>query len=284
MLKNRLLFGILMTVFFIAVVIFDGWIDNSLSISVADDKRIQGTLFCILVALIAIPANLELSGLAATKNLKCFIPVTIPASIILATCWYWTRLFSIQPELFILLIFTFTLMGIFLYQYLKFQINQVLANCGISCLTVMYLGLLSSFAVAIRLQMGLWYLLMFVFVVKSADIGAYATGTLFGRHKFSPKISPGKTWEGLLGAIAAAIIVAMGFAVCCGIMSLWSAIIFGLIFAFIGQLGDLAESLMKRDAQQKDSAKIVPGFGGVLDIIDSSLVAAPFAYLFFLWL
>ena len=72
------------------------------------------------------------------------------------------------------------------------------------------------------------------------------------------------------------------FAAASGIMAVWAGALFGLIFAFIGQLGDLAESMIKRDAQQKDSSKSVPGFGGVLDVIDSPLMAAPFAYLFFL--
>jgi phosphatidate cytidylyltransferase len=84
------------------------------------------------------------------------------------------------------------------------------------------------------------------------------------------------------GAMGAAALVAIGFALSCGIMSWWSAMIFGPCFAFIGQMGDLVESMMKRDAEQKDSGQKVPGFGGVLDIIDSPLVAAPFAYLFFL--
>ena len=123
---------------------------------------------------------------------------------------------------------------------------------------------------------------MFVFVVKSADIGAYVFGNLFGKHKFSPKISPGKTWEGMVGAVATAVIVAILFAASCDIMVWWSAAIFGSCFAFIGQFGDLAESMIKRDAEQKDSANNVPGFGGILDIIDSPLIAAPFAYLFFM--
>jgi phosphatidate cytidylyltransferase len=122
---------------------------------------------------------------------------------------------------------------------------------------------------------------MFIFVVKFADIGAYAVGTLFGRHKFSPKISPSKTWEGMGGAIAAAVIVAIVFGVSCDIMTLWLTVIFGVCFAFIGQMGDLVESMLKRDSAQKDSADRVPGFGGILDIIDSPLAAAPFAYLFF---
>ena len=158
-----------------------------------------------------------------------------------------------------------------------------MVNCGVNYFSIIYLGLLSAFCIGIRIDFGLWPLLMFVFVVKSSDIGAYTFGKLFGSHKFSPKISPGKTWEGMAGAVAVAIIVAIAFAAACDIMTWWLAAIFGLCFAFIGQLGDLAESMIKRDAEQKDSANNVPGFGGILDIVDSPLAAAPFAYLFFIF-
>jgi phosphatidate cytidylyltransferase len=122
---------------------------------------------------------------------------------------------------------------------------------------------------------------MFIFVVKFADIGAYTIGVLFGKHKFSPRISPGKTWEGMGGAVAAAVIVSFLFGACCDIMGWLPAVIFGIFIAFTGQLGDLVESMMKRDAETKDSSNKVPGFGGILDIIDSPLFTAPFAYLFF---
>jgi phosphatidate cytidylyltransferase len=276
-----------MTVFFTAVVIFDGWLDGSLTASVADDRAVQGTVFCILIALLAIPAQLELSKLAAAKNLKIFIPVSIIASILFATSryWqqeYWQRIIEIRPDTYLIFLSAFVLLALLLYQYLSYGTSGVLANCGASYFSILYLGLLSSFCVSMRLEFGLWPLLMFVFVVKSADIGAYAIGSLFGRHKFSPKISPSKSWEGMGGAVAAAMIVAVGFAVICDIMVWWLAVIFGVCFAFIGQIGDLVESMMKRDAEQKDSANNVPGFGGVLDIIDSPLMAAPFGYLFFM--
>ena len=87
----------------------------------------------------------------------------------------------------------------------------------------------------------------------------------------------------MAGAVAVAIIVAVSFAASSDIITICSAVIFGFCFAFIGQLGDLAESMIKRDAQKKDSANNVPGFGGVLDIIDSPLVAACLAYLFFMY-
>ena len=277
-----------MTVFFTAVVIFDGWLDGSLTASVADDRAVQGTVFCILIVLLAIPAQLELSKLAAAKNLKIFIPVSIIASILFATSryWqqeYWQRIIEIRPDTYLIFLSAFVLLTLLLYQYISNGTSGVLANCGASYFSILYLGLLSSFCVSMRLEFGLWHLLMFVFVVKSADIGAYAIGSLFGKHKFSPKISPSKSWEGMGGAVAAAMIVAVGFAISCDIMVWWSAVIFGVCFAFIGQIGDLVESMMKRDAEQKDSANNVPGFGGILDIIDSTLVAAPFAYLFFMF-
>jgi len=276
-----------MTVFFTAVVIFDGWLDGSLTASVADDRAVQGTVFCILISLLAIPAQLELSKLAAAKNLNIFIPVSIIASILFATSryWqqeYWQRIIEIRLDTYLIFLSAFVLLALLLYQYVFFGTSGVLANCGASYFSILYLGLLSSFCVAMRLEFGLWALLMFVFVVKSADIGAYAIGSLFGRHKFSPKISPSKSWEGMGGAVAAAMIVAVGFALSCDIMVWWSAVIFGVCFAFIGQIGDLVESMMKRDAEQKDSANNVPGFGGILDIIDSPLMAAPFGYLFFM--
>jgi phosphatidate cytidylyltransferase len=282
MLKYRLLFGTLMTAFFTAVVIFDGWLDGSLTSSAVDDKAVQGTLFCVLIALLAIPAQIELSKLAAAKSLKIFLPVSIVASILFATSRYWPQLTTFPSETYLVFLSAFVLLALFLYQYISCGTSSVLANCGANYFSIAYLGLLSSFSVTIRIEFGLWHLLMFVFVVKSADVGAYAIGTLFGKHKFSPKISPAKSWEGMGGAIATASLVAVGFALSCDIMAWWLAIIFGPCLAFIGQIGDLAESMIKRDAEQKDSASKVPGFGGILDIIDSPLVAAPFAYLFFM--
>jgi phosphatidate cytidylyltransferase len=283
MIRYRLLFGTLMTLLFTAIVVFDGWLDGSITNSTADDKPVQGTILFILIALLLVLGQFELSKLASAKNLKIFLPVTVTASILFAATPYLQQLVEFPPETYFSLLAAFVLMALLLYQYKRYGTSAVIANCGANYFSIIYLGLLSSFCVAIRTEFGLWRMLMFVFVVKSADIGAYAIGSIFGRHKFSPKISPGKTWEGMCGAVAAAIIVAIGFAFICGIMAWWSAVVFGLCFAFIGQMGDLAESMMKRDAEQKDSANKVPGFGGVLDIVDSPLVAAPLAYLFFIW-
>lgn len=275
-----------MAVSFVGLVIVDDWLDIWMPTSIGGDKPVQGTLLCVFIAFLIIPAQLELSRLAAAKKLKIFIPVSVTASILFATSWYWPQLLRISPQIYLFILSAFSLFALLLYQYVRCGTSAVLANCGANYFSIIYLGLLSGFCVAIRIDFGLWAMLMFVCAVKSADIGAYAGGTLFGRHKFSPKISPGKTWEGMGGAVPAAMIVAIGFAGGCDIMVWWLAAIFGFCFAFIGQMGDFAESMIKRDAEQKDSANpdciVVPGFGGILDIIDSPLVAAPFAYLFFM--
>jgi phosphatidate cytidylyltransferase len=271
-----------MTVLFIAIAVFDGWLDGSLTDS-APDKPVQGTVLCLLTGLLVILAQIELSRLAALKNLKLFLPLAIVGSILLATWRFWQQLAGFRPEIYLLFASVFVLMALMLYQYLRYGISGVLANWGVNCFSLVYLGFLSSLPLAIRIEFGLWPLLMFIFVIKCSDIGAYAIGTRYGRRKFSPRISPAKSWEGMGGACAAAVIVAVGFGVGCDIMAWPQAVVFGLCFAFLGQLGDLAESMMKRDAEQKDSANKVPGFGGVLDIMDSILIAAPFAYLFFMW-
>jgi len=282
MLKHRLLFGALMIVGFGSLVILDGLLDGSLTAS-APDKAVQGTLLCILIALLALPAQLELSKLAAAKNVRIFAPLGAVASILLATAWYWPQFTDISKEFYLPVVSALILPALLLYQGVRFGISGVLANCGATLFAIYYLGILSCFVLAIRIEFGLWELLMFVCVIKSSDIGAWAIGRKFGVHKFSPRISPGKTWEGMGGAVGASVLVAVLFAVFCGIMVWSAALVFGVFLAFVGQLGDLAESMIKRDAGQKDSADKVPGFGGILDIIDSPLMAAPFAYLFFMF-
>jgi phosphatidate cytidylyltransferase len=138
-----------------------------------------------------------------------------------------------------------------------------------------------------------------VLFVKIGDTGAYTTGRLFGKHKMTPTLSPGKTWEGAFGAITWAALAAVAVwyfwvpkldATDQHFLndSFWSSaklggclrwIAFGVIMAICGMLGDLAESLIKRDLGRKDSSSWVPGFGGVLDILDSILFVGPVAYL-----
>ncbi|MBC8481956.1 MAG: phosphatidate cytidylyltransferase [Planctomycetes bacterium] len=282
MLKYRLIFGTLLAGFFIFIVIFGGWLDGSLTASTTDDKPLQGTILAILLALLTIPAQMELAKLAKTKNIRIFLPVTIPASILFALSWYILQFLPISGGNYTNSIAAGCLFALFIYQYKRFGTDGVLVNCGASVFSVIYLGVLSSFVLAVYLEFGLWHLLMAVFTIKMSDIGAYTIGKIFGKHKFSPKISPKKTWEGMAGAVGAASLTAVAFGQICDIMDWKLAVAFGVCFAFLGQLGDLAESMIKRDAESKDSSTSIPGFGGILDVIDSPLAAAVCAYWFFM--
>jgi phosphatidate cytidylyltransferase len=126
-----------------------------------------------------------------------------------------------------------------------------------------------------------------VLLVKSSDIGAYAVGMTLGRHKLIPWLSPGKTREGLAGGIATAALVGAGLAAATpsgesiAAIPIWLGAVAGAVAAVTGQIGDLAESLLKRDAGVKDSGRMLPGMGGILDVVDSLLFAGPALYWLF---
>jgi phosphatidate cytidylyltransferase len=284
MLKYRLIFGTLMTIGFIALVLFDGRLDGSLSVQ-KPDVQVQATLLAVFLIIVAVPANLELARLIKTSGAKIFLPITIVSSAAMGTVWYWSQFFADKNRIAALafaFIVCLSVLAIFLWQGVKYAAGGAFTNCGANLLALLYLGALTSFVMAVRIDFGPIVFLMYMFVIKCADIGAYTIGRLFGKHQFSPVLSPKKTWEGMAGAVVFAVVVSSIFAFVCGIMSLMGAILFGVIFAFLGQLGDLAESMLKRAAQLKDSSSSVPGFGGVLDVIDSPLACGVFAYLFFM--
>ncbi len=281
MLKHRVFSAICMTLFFGGLTILDGWIDGSITAGTEDDRAVRGSLLVVMIAAVLILAVMEFSRLAASKTLTVFVPVCAGGAMLVATTWYWPQWFDIEPHVYLALVLALFLMAVMWCQSRAQGADGVLGNAGINCLCLGYLGVLGAFILAIRIEMGLWECLMLMFVVKCSDIGAYTLGKLFGKHKFSPRISPGKTWEGLGGAMLFATIVSLAFSAGFATMVWWKALVFGPAFAVIGQLGDLVESMMKRDAQQKDSSNRVPGFGGILDVIDSPLVAAPLGYLFF---
>ena len=164
----------------------------------------------------------------------------------------------------------------------------VTANIAAAVLALVYIGIFFSFIVQLRLVWGIGALASLIIVVKMADSGAYAVGRLFGRHKMTPMLSPGKTWEGLCGgllfallgscAVFAWLIPALFMSAWCRECPRWGWIVFGLAVGSAAAVGDLAESLLKRDAVRKNSSTWMPGFGGVLDVLDSILMAAPVAY------
>lgn len=173
------------------------------------------------------------------------------------------------------------------------RVEGVVAAAGGVMFGMIYLGLMLGFLLSIRRWESAWVVLAIVLITKSCDIGAYFTGRAIGRHKLIPWLSPGKTWEGLLGGIVLAVCVASllawwgrslepvvigGRLVFDHSFSAAYAALAGALLAVAGQIGDLMASLFKRDAGLKDSSRLLPGFGGVLDVLDSPLLAGPVAY------
>ena len=167
-------------------------------------------------------------------------------------------------------------------------------SIALSFLVIGYAGLLMSFLVSLRLfhdpRWGMVAVLSLIVIVKLSDTGAYFTGRAIGKHKLAPVLSPGKTIEGSIGGMVAA---GAGAWICYALIvpalvpdwasrgPLWAWLLYGLLVAIAGMIGDLGESLLKRDMGRKDSSSWLPGLGGVLDILDSIVMAAAPAY--FCW-
>jgi phosphatidate cytidylyltransferase len=247
----------------------------------------------IVIALVAILAFGELNKLATASGTPLLTITALIWAVLLATENYWKMdLVTALPSrhwrgLFYTLLFSpplFCLLMLVLEQMIRYRISDALRRMGATFFAICYLGYLLGCVYDIR-NCGVPYLVLFLAAVKCTDIGAYFTGSAIGKHKLIPWLSPGKSWEGLIGGLVTAAAVSM-FVVWCfpslkSEITMLEAVIFGVVIGLVGQFGDLCESLLKRSANIKDAGSKVPEFGGVLDIIDSPLVAAPFAWLLF---
>lgn len=145
-----------------------------------------------------------------------------------------------------------------------------------------YVPFLAGFAVLLTAQPGgEWWTLAFLLTVISIDIGAYASGVMFGKHKMAPRISPKKTWEGFAGSVLAALVAGVLLSIFMLGKPWWLGVIFGLTMVFTATIGDLTESLIKRDLGIKDISTWLPGHGGFLDRLDSILPSAAAAFVLF---
>jgi phosphatidate cytidylyltransferase len=169
--------------------------------------------------------------------------------------------------------------------------GRVVTDVALIVFAAAYVGVLLSILILLRTfhdnRWGMAALLSMMAIVKSADIGAYLAGRAFGRHRLAPLLSPKKTMEGAVGGMVAAVVVGVscpaliveplvGERVATSELGGW--LFLGLLLGITGIFGDLAESLIKRDCGQKDSSRWLPGLGGMLDLLDSMLFAAPVAY------
>lgn len=180
------------------------------------------------------------------------------------------------------LMFVLAFVGIFLPELLNRHENPIF-NIGIGLLSLIWIILPLCVLFFVWSARSPEVMLAFLILIWMSDTAAYVFGSLFGKHKLAPNISPGKTWEGFLCSCLFTVGLAVGLSyhpslfVC---MPVWGWIVFALIIQVFGLLGDLTESLFKRKAGVKDSGSIIPGHGGVLDRVDSILFATIPAYLF----
>ncbi len=192
---------------------------------------------------------------------------------------------------FLILTVVFFLIAVLITQTFRFQkdFSKMLTGVGVTVLGVLYIAFLGGFIVSMRVGfentlvpfLSTKLLAFFFFVVMGADVGAYYVGKNFGKHKLIPKISPNKTWEGVIGGLVLSSIFA-------ALASAWFfpelpykfSIPLAIVMSLIGVFGDLAESAMKRGSDAKDAASILRGHGGLLDRLDSLLFNAPILYYF----
>lgn len=171
--------------------------------------------------------------------------------------------------------------------------KQAVANSASTLLGVLYIGWLGTHIGMLRELPGPWgapygvgmaYALLPFFLAWACDTAAYGVGVAFGRHKLMPTVSPGKSVEGAVAGFAAAIgaawLARLWFAPFLTATDAW---VLGALAGLFGQLGDLVESLLKRDAETKDASRIIPGHGGVLDRFDSVLFVAPVVYYYLVY-
>jgi phosphatidate cytidylyltransferase len=164
-----------------------------------------------------------------------------------------------------------------------------ITTAALTLLGLMYVPFLFNFVAILAFMPGpaevnRFLLIYLLAVTKFSDVGAYVIGSLIGRHKMIPRVSPGKTWEGFAGAMLTSLGISLALTYWMGervhALNLTSAVVLGLLLPLVSVVGDLAESVVKRDASIKDSGHSIPGIGGALDLIDSILFTAPVLYFY----
>ncbi|MFO1502044.1 MAG: phosphatidate cytidylyltransferase [Verrucomicrobiota bacterium] len=260
-------------------------------VAIFSENRLISDYFFLCVMLLLAGAGLaEFYDLVGRRNLVCFKGWGIFGGLLLmvSTFAYLSpRVPAAKANDFETSFLILFVLGLCLRQFLSRSNPAGLLAISTTLFGLMYVPWLLNFVQKINFFPhinGRFYVLYFILVTKFSDMGAYLIGSLFGRHKMIPRISPGKTWEGFGGAIGLSVLASLAFAhfarrELTG-MNAIHALILGLILGSAAVLGDLIESLFKREAGVKDSGRLFPGIGGILDLMDSLLFNAPLMYLY----
>jgi phosphatidate cytidylyltransferase len=246
-------------------------------------------LFVVLAAAAMILGLYEFYLLARKKDIKPDIAAGYLGGAALFTIFYFATPDPAQNRLdvqTIVLVFLVMTMGTLIAASLRgAPFDKMIASSGATILGVLYVVLLGGHLVAMRTgfgqQLSAHLLSFFFLVLMGSDTGAYYVGRAIGKHKLAPQISPGKTWEGVVGGVVVGLLLATlaHFWFFRELPLKWTLPL-AAVMTVLGIFGDLTESALKRGAGAKDAAKILPGHGGMLDRMDSLLFNAPLLYYF----
>jgi phosphatidate cytidylyltransferase len=258
-------------------------------------KLVSDYVFLLIMMLLAVTGLAEFYGLVEKRGMVCFKwwGLLGGLALMVGTFLHLTgqlpgihggpaRVNDFETSFLILFV-----LGLCLCQFFSRSNTAGILAISTTLFGLMYVPWLLNFIQKINFFPGIeghYYLLFFVLITKFSDTGAYAVGSLIGKHKMIPRISPGKTWEGFGGALLVSVLVSLLFAHFCGGhmagMNWRHAVVLGLLLGVCAVVGDLIESLFKREAGVKDSGHFFPGIGGILDLLDSLLFNAPIMYVY----
>ena len=258
------------------------------------NKTLSNFIFLAIMIFLAGFGLAEFYGLVEKRDLICFKGWGIVGGVLLMTGTFLNltgrigtqgspaRVNDFETGFLILFV-----LGLCLRQFFSRSNTAGILAIATTLFGLMYVPWLLNFIQKINFFPGVdghYYLLYFVVITKFSDTGAYAVGSLIGKHKMIPRISPGKTWEGFVGAILVSTAASLVFVHFFGDKMLGMtgihAVILGVMLSVCAVVGDLIESLFKREAGAKDSGNFFPGIGGILDLLDSLLFNAPIMYLY----
>jgi phosphatidate cytidylyltransferase len=262
-------------------------------------KALSDYVFLVIILLLAVSGLMEFYGMVQRLQYACYPKLGLCGGVLLilftfvcVSGQFAPMVHPVTPSrmndretMFIILF----VLGLCLRQFMSRRVSTGIIAISTTLFGLMYVPWLLNFIQKINFfgqagVEGAYYVLYFVLVTKFSDCGAYAIGSLIGKHKMIPRISPGKTWEGFGGAVvvstAASVLCARLAGSHLAGMTLTHSIILGVILSLSAVVGDLIESLFKREAGLKDSGHLFPGIGGILDLLDSLLFNAPIMYLY----
>lgn len=279
MLKYRLLLGPPLILLFLAIIWLDEWIRARYGH--------RGLLFTVFMLAVGVAAGRELAKIFRARKIATSVRINgfaICAGL-LASSLTVTELGGVSGVALVGTTAAAVMVVAMLFYSRGHNVDGVVASVSATLLAFVYVGLMGGFLILLLKEFSAWVMIGVVLVTKCCDIGAYFVGRAIGRHKLIPWLSPGKTWEGFFGGVAASALagllaVQLVQSPMPGVPDLhwWHGLVLGSLMGALGQCGDLVASLLKRDAGMKDYSRALPGFGGVMDIADSPLLVAPVAY------